>query len=108
MDILFIIVMFVVVTIIDNLANRKKPRIPPQTPPEFDIPELANDPNLTVEIRPHEVQPNVPTRPKKISTPEVQNELPELNIELTPSNVMNAFVMSELLDKPKALRRRRR
>ena len=107
MDIIFIIVMFVVVTIIDNLANRKKPRIPPQTPPEFDIPELANDPNLTVEIRPHEVQPQQSPHPKRNSAPEIQDELPELNVELTPSNVMNAFVMSELLDKPKALRRRR-
>ena len=108
MDVVFIIVMFIVVTIIDNLGKRKKPRVPPpQIPPEFDIPELANDPNLTVEIRPREVQPQISPRPKKISAPEVQNELPEIDIELTPSTIVNGFILSELLDKPKALRRRR-
>ena len=53
MDVLFIVVMFVVVSIIDNLSKRKRPRVPPpqnrEERPNFDIPTLANDPNLPSE-----------------------------------------------------------
>ena len=107
MDVLFIIVMFIVVTIIDNLGKRKKPRLPQNRNdrPNFDIPTLANDPNLTVELRPREVEP-----PKKIPAQTVreENQSPELDLEFTPSAIVNGFILSELLDKPKALRRRRR
>ena len=123
MDVLFIIVMFIVVTIIDNLGSRKKPRVPPSRnpneQPNFDIPTLANDPNLPgeetplvveiprpAEIRPREVQP----RPQRNSAQIVreENERPELNVEFTPTTIVNGFILSELLDKPKALRRRKR
>ena len=123
MDVLFIIVMFIVVTIIDNLGKRKKPRVPPprnpNEQPNFDIPTLANDPNLPgeeipmvveiprpAEIRPREVQP----RPQRNSVQIVreENERPELNVEFTPTTIVNGFILSELLDKPKALRRRKR
>lgn len=133
MDVLFIIVMFVIVSIIDNLSSRKKPRVPPQNhdeQPNFDIPTLANDPNLpgeeiplVVEIpRPAEVRPKkIPPRSvqkiftqlqcsQKISAQPVHEtqEISGLDVEFTPSTIVNGFIMSELLDKPKALRRRRR
>ena len=134
MDVLFIIVMFVVISIFDNLSKRKKRRLPPpQNPdgqPNFDIPTLANDPNLpgeeiplVVEIpRPAEVRPKkIPPRSvqkiftqlqcsQKIYTQPVHEtqEISGLDVEFTPSTIVNGFIMSELLDKPKALRRRRR
>ena len=134
MDVLFIIVMFVIVSIIDNLSSRKKPRVPPQQnpneQPNFDIPTLANDPNLPgeeipilietprpAEIRPQEIPPRSvqqiftqPQRSQKISAQPVHEtqEISGLDVEFTPSTIVNGFIMSELLDKPKALRRRRR
>lgn len=133
MDVLFIIVMFVIVSIIDNLSSRKKPRVPPQNhdeQPNFDIPTLANDPNLPgeeipmvveiprpAEIRPQEIPPRSvqqiftqPQRSQKISAQPVHEtqEISGLDVEFTPSTIVNGFIMSELLDKPKALRRRRR
>ena len=134
MDVLFIIVMFVIVSIIDNLSSRKKPRVPPQQnpneQPNFDIPTLANDPNLPgeefplfverprhAEIRPQEIPPRSvqqiftqPQRSQKISAQPVHEtqEISGLDVEFTPSTIVNGFILSELLDKPKALRRRRR
>ena len=134
MDVLFIIVMFVIVSIIDNLSSRKRRRLPPpQNPneqPNFDIPTLANDPNLPgeeipilietprpAEVRPKEIPPRSvqqiftqPQRSQKISAQPVHEtqEISGLDVEFTPSTIVNGFILSELLDKPKALRRRRR
>ena len=122
MDFLFIIAMFVIFTIIDNLASRKKPRVPPPQnrdgQPNFDIPTLANDPNLPgeevpifiespaqVEVRPKEFTPPPPKK-KVEQIREVNDD--ELALNLTPSTVMNTFILAELIDKPKALRRRYR
>ena len=122
MDVLFIIVMFVIVSIIDNLSSRKKPRVPqqqnPNEQPNFDIPTLANDPNLPGEEipilietpRPAEVRPKeIPPRRQATSTQMIREEknFPEVDVEFTPSTIVNGFILSELLDKPKALRRRR-
>ena len=120
MDIVFIIVLFAVISIIDNLGKRKKPRVPPPQnrdgQPNFDIPTLANDPNLpgeeiplVVELpRPAEIRPlNPPSRQSRVETQAVREE-PDIDVEFTPSTIVNGFILSELLDKPKALRRRRR
>ncbi|MBR1807725.1 MAG: hypothetical protein IJ774_15250 [Selenomonadaceae bacterium] len=122
MDVVFIIVMFVVISIFDQLASRKKRRLPPPQnrdgQPNFDIPTLANDPNspgeeipLVVELpRPAEVrQLNPPPRPSRAETQFVrEDKSPEIDVEFTPSTIVNGFILSELLDKPKALRKRRR
>ena len=119
MDLMFIFLIWVAVTILDNMSKRKKRRLPPpqNQSPDFDIPTLGNDPNIPGEEvpifiespRPAEVRPLNPPRPKKIPAQvREENEAAELNLSLTPSNVLNAFVMSEILDKPKALRRPRR
>ena len=113
-----IFLIWVMVTVIDNMAKRKR-RIPPQNDsPDFDIPTLPNDPNFPGEEVPIFIESptqaevrekNSPPRPKKISRQEVREaqETNELDLNLTPSNVMNAFILTELLDKPKALRRRK-
>ena len=107
--------------ILDNLAKRKKRRLPPQqnNPPDFDIPTLPNDPNFPNEEIPifidnpkqAEVRPKdfTPQPRQKISKRQMQAEsADEIDLTLTPSTVVNAFVIAELLDKPKALRRKRR
>ena len=105
------------ITIIDNMAKRKKRRLPPpQTPPDFDIPTLANDPNLPGEEVPifienppqAEVRPlNNPPRPRPRRVVEPVREPEEAHVlNLTPTTVLDAFVLTEILDKPKALRRR--
>ncbi len=116
MELGVIFLIWLAVTIIDNLAKRKR-RIPPQNQsPDFDIPTLANDPNIPgkeipifiesptqAEVRPRNSSP----RPKKIVEQRSEaEERNELNLPLTPSTVMDAFVMSEILGKPKALRKR--
>ena len=121
MDVVFIIVMFVVISIFDQLASRKKRRLPPTQnrdgQPNFDIPTLANDPNspgeeipLVVELpRPAEIRPINPSpRSSRAETQFVREEKsPDIDVEFTPSTIVNGFILSELLDKPKALRRRR-
>ena len=119
MELATIFLIWLAITVIDNLAKRKKRRLPPpQQSPDFDIPTLPNDPNFPGEEIPIFIesprqaevrQRTLPPRPKKISVQEVRaaEETHELDLDLTPSKVMNAFVLSEILDKPKALRRRR-
>lgn len=122
MELATIFLIWLVVTIIDNLANRKKRRLPPSenpgNAPSIEIPTLANDPNSRIEPA------QVYERDKKVSNVERQGastgssvtlaaqevreaaETNQLNLNLTPSTVMNAFVLSEIIGKPKALRRR--
>lgn len=119
MELATIFLIWLAITIIENLAKRKKSRIQqPSDSPNFDTPTIQGDPNFPSEEVPifiqspqqAEVRPRNLTPPKKkISAQEVQEaeETDELNLNLTPSNVLNAFVLSEVLDKPKALRRRR-
>lgn len=119
MELATIFLIWLAITVIDNLAKRKRRRLPPPQNdlPDFNIPTLPNDPNFPGEEIPIfienpqqvEVQPKKnPPRPKKISVQEVREaeETKELDLNLAPSNVMNAFILSDILDKPKALRRR--
>ena len=121
MELATIFLIWLAITAIDNLAKRKKRRLPPpQSPPDFDIPTIQGDPNFPGEDVPIFIESpkqaevlrrnstHTP-RPKKISQQEVHTaqDTNELNLNLTPANVMQAFVLSEVLDKPKALRRRR-
>lgn len=121
MELATIFLIWLAITVIDNLAKRRKRRLPPpESPPNFDIPTIQGDPNFPgeelpifiespkqAEVRSRNVPP--PLRPKKISPQEVRDaqETSKLDLNLTPANVMQAFVLSEVLDKPKALRRRR-
>lgn len=121
MDLMFIFLIWVAVTILDNMSKRKKRRLPPpeNQSPDFDIPTLGNDPNIPGEEVPifiespnsAEIRPkNPPPKAKKIPAQirEAEESAKPFDLSLTPSNVLNAFVMSEILDKPKALRQLRR
>ena len=118
MELVTIFLIWLAITVIDNLAKRKKRRLPPpeNNSPDFDIPTLANDPNFPGEEVPIFIESprQAELRPKfkppaqiqsKVSVQEVREETTELDLNLTPSTVMNAFVLSEILGKPKALRR---
>lgn len=118
MELLTIFLIWLALTVIDNLAKRKKRRLPPPSEePDFDIPTIQGDPNFPNEELPiviesptqAEVRPKHTSPKKKISAQSVHEaqEANELNLNLTPSNVMNAIVLSEILNKPKAMRRRR-
>lgn len=120
MELTTIFLIWLVITIIDNLANRKKRRLPPpenpRNSPSIEIPTLANDPNS--HVKPAQVYERVEkvSNVKRQSTSssvtfaaqEVReaSEDNKLNLNLTPSTVMNAFVLSEIISKPKALQRR--
>lgn len=118
MELATIFLIWLAITVIDGLAKRKKRRLPPREDP-FDIPTLANDPNFPgeeipifienprqAEIRPRKIS-SAQRQPQKISKPELREteETNELTLNLTPTTVMDAFVLSEILGKPKALRR---
>jgi len=119
MELATIFLIWLVITVIDNLTKRKKRRLPPPNgSPDFEIPTLPNDPNFPGEEVPifiesptqaEVLEKNPPPRSKKISAQEVRQaqETNELDLNLTPSTVLNAFVFNEILDKPKALRRRK-
>lgn len=120
MELATIFLIWLAITVIDNLAKRKKRHLPPpQSPPDFDIPTLANDPNLPGEEIPIfiETPAQVEVRPKNPTPPPTKKKVEQLNkvdtsdelaLNLTPSTVMNTFIFAELIDKPKALRRRYR
>ena len=120
MELATIFLLWLVVVVIDNLSKRKKRRLPPpqDNSPDFDIPTLANDPNLPgeeipifiesprqAEIRPQkfsaQVQPRQQTPKREIRMEETH----ELDLNLTPATVMDAFILNEILGKPKALRK---
>lgn len=111
MELATIFLIWLVVTIIDNMSKRKK-RLPPQNDsPDFEIPTIEGEevPIVLENPRQAEIRPKK-SEPKKISQPaqlvEESSEVQELDLNLTPSTVMNAFVLNEILGKPKALRRR--
>ena len=118
MELATIFMIWLAVVVFDNLTKRKKRRLPPPSDsPDFDIPTIPGDPNFPGEEVPifienprqAEVRRKKSSPPKKISGQNVREveEDKNLDLNLTPSNVMSAFIMSEILDKPKALRRRR-
>ena len=117
MELATIFLIWLAITIIDNMAKRKKKRLtPPQNnSPDFEIPTLPNDPNFPgeevpifienprqAEVRPKQ-NPPAQIKAKKISEPREETE--ELNLNLTPSTVMNALILNEILGKPKAMRK---
>ena len=119
MELATIFLIWLLVTIIDNLSKRKKRRLPPPVDsPDFDIPTIPGDPNFPGEEvpifieNPHQAEIRQrtfePPRSKKVPEQKFSEaeKTTELDLNLTPSTVMNAFIITEILDKPKALRRR--
>ena len=119
MDLTIIIVLWVVVSIVQAISDRKeKPsEIPPQDSTEnFEIPTLANDPNKPAEVE--EINLAEIYRQKKLAAQNlesaktktenfVEEETKNIEVDITPESAMNAIILSEILDKPKSLRKRR-
>lgn len=124
MDISFWIVLWIIFLIVQNVADKKKkskqPPINSENPPDFEIPTLSNDPNFPDEetsIQSAEVREinlaeiyrqkkveaqNFSDQPEKIHEVEQKN----LPLNLNSETAMNAIIFSEILGKPKSMRRR--
>lgn len=108
MEMSLIILAWIVFSAIQILAERQRP--PSSNPPPgatFDIPTLANDPHQSAEFQEINVaqlyrqrKAEAKAETPKVQTQPVEEEKPPLAID------MNAIILSEILDKPKALRRR--
>ena len=114
MDVSFIVVLWVIISIAQAINDRKKAPPPPQIPPDFEIPTLANDPNKPAEIEEIDLEELYQQRKESMKNSaaekfqtEVTDEEKTSEIDLTPNAIMNSIIMNEILDKPKALRRRR-
>ena len=125
MDFSLIVILWIIFIVFEKVAVKKK-KLPPRQPPDetkgnenFDIPTLANDPNfpgedITIfqdEIKPAEVRKfnqNVAEKnfERKVEEKKSSNVKSNLPLNLTAESAMNAIVLSEILGKPKALRRR--
>lgn len=128
MDFSIIIILWIAFLVIENIAGRKKKKVPPPNPAEtsmsntsFDIPNLANDPNfpgedVTVfkdEFKPAEVREKISSQPKtefqseknfrREDNAESKSNLP---LNLNADSAMNAIILSEIFGKPKALQRK--
>lgn len=114
MDISFIVVFWVIISIVQAISERKKDPPPPQIPPNFEIPTLANAPNKPAEIEEINLEELYQQRKESMKNStaekfqtEVTAEEKFSEINLTPNAIMNSIIMNEILDKPKALRKRR-
>ena len=109
MDISFVIVLWIIITIIQAVTDRKKAPPPPEIPPNdssdinFEIPTLANDPNKPVqEINLAELYRRKKQASENLAASKVQSEDKDFvdeetkNIELnvTPESAMNAIIIS--------------
>ena len=131
MDDIFSIIflLMVIFTFLDGAFNKKKrpPSVPPPAP-DLDIPTLANDPNIkvqqevTVEPQPkifprgvtnnitesyrqkYKLQRIVEERSLKTKTP--TEDRPKAEAALNADDALDAMILSEIFNKPKALRRR--
>ncbi len=113
MDISFIIVLWVIITIAQAINDRKKAPPPPQIPPQdldFEIPTIRQ-PDEVEELDIEEIYQRR-KQSENVSAAKVKSEVEtaeenKVEIDLTPAAIMNSIIMNEILDKPKALRRKK-
>lgn len=114
MDFSFWIILWIIFLVVQNVLDKKKTKkLPPPdstTSPNFEIPTLANDPTAEVrDIDLFEIYEQKKSEVQKISEPVKKIETVEqkkLPLGITPDSAMNAIIMSEILGKPKALRKK--
>ena len=133
MDTTLLVILWIVIIVVQAIRDGKKKK-PPTVPPQqttgnkdFEIPTLANDPNfpgddITIfkdENKPAEVREVTFTELYRERKAEVTENLPARKVEsnltaekksslplnLTAESAMNAIILSEILGKPKALRK---
>ena len=142
MDDIFSMIFFIwiIYSILEGVVRKKQmPQLPSEQDQNqqdsesatFEIPTLANDPNLQqLPIPSEEViqiergdsvadvfrkrqemlrTTSLNTKQSVLNQNEQSNQSKEksaLNLNLTPNDTMNAMILSEIFNKPKALRRR--
>ena len=132
MDNVFAIVFFIalLLSFLDGGKKKKSPGAPPLPTPDIDIPTLANDPNIAVQqevtvepppkIVPRGVTNNVTEAYRQKYKRQRQAEERSIRMEehklkssseeraeavLDADDALNAMILKEIFDKPKALRR---
>lgn len=123
-----IFVLMVIFTFVDGSSKKKKRStgMPPPTP-DLDIPTLENDPNIKVQqeitveptdkIIPRGVTNNITENYRQKYAQQRQAEERSIKVKnpsreqtkeaaLNADDALNAMILSEIFDKPKALRRR--
>ena len=133
MDNVVAIVFFIalLVSFFDGGKKKKSPNAPPLPTPDIDIPTLANDPNIAVQqevtvepppkIVPRGVTNNVTEAYRQKYKRQRQAEERSIRMDerklkssseeraeavLDADDALNAMILKEIFDKPKALRRR--
>lgn len=114
MDVSIFVVLWIIFIVVQNIADKKKPRqLPPPdstNSPDFEIPTLANDPTAEVrDIDLLEIYQQKKSEVQEISEPIKKIEKVEekkLPLGLNPDSAKNAIIISEILGKPKALRKK--
>ena len=134
MDFTFWIVIWIIFLVVQNVADKKKKKNPPNLPPQnqennfdFEIPTLANDPNFPGEenqILIEEKNPSAEVREINLEelysekksaakrnfheTEKISEEVEQkkLPLELNSETAMNAIILSEIFGKPKSLRKK--
>lgn len=125
MDFSLLVVLWLVFMIAEKVLSKKK-NLPPNPTEksgnaDFDIPTLANDPNFPGEdvkifqdeFKPAEVRKfnqnsaenNFERKVEKNFENSSENKKSNLPLNLNAESAMNAIIMSEILGKPKALRK---
>lgn len=108
MDISLVIVLWIIIAILQAINDRKKAPPPPQDL-DFEIPTLKQSDEFE-EFDIEEIYKRRKQAEKNNSAAMVQSETVEekkSELDLTPDAMMNAIIMSEILDKPKSLRRKK-
>ena len=113
MDFSLFVIIWIVILIVENFANKKKKNLPPaeNNNNNFDVPTLPNNPNFPgedlkishVDSNQNVSEKNFQPNSNEFSSPKVQKNFP---VNLTANSALNAVILSEIFGKPKALRRK--
>ena len=109
MDFSFLIVLWIIFLVIQNVADKKKPKkLPPPDSHDFEIPTLANDPNQIPSAEVRKINLAELYQQKKSESVKKSDDVEQKKspLEINPDSAMNAIIMSEILSKPKALRKK--
>ena len=112
MDDIFSVIFFIWIAfaLLEGVVRKKK--MPPTAQlPQEDI-NMPAEPNLIEISQPlntNQTNLKLPSQPKSQSSREWIEETPKnetLNLNFTPADTMNAIILSEIFNKPKARRKR--
>ena len=117
MDDIFSVIFFIWIAfaLLEGIVRKKKMPPPTNLPSEDINPPIEPDIDIIDIAQPLKRFQSSPKTlpkpvPKIIDQPPIQSQptqqTQELNLNFTPSDTMNAIILSEIFSKPKALRKR--